>query len=57
MLLTLPPQAIISGLNAEIKGAPESLKVKEGFDYRVIKAPEGYSTINRNKKILMRVTD
>ena len=57
MLLTLPPQAIISGLNSEIVVPQEALKAKTGFDYRVVRAPENYTTINRNKKLLMRVAD
>ena len=61
MLLTLPPQAVISGLNAEIKvnsqtdDADELLRV--GYDYRIVRAPEDFSTIFLNKKLLVRVED
>ena len=52
MLLTLPPQALISGLNSE-KANQKTSK----YQYRVIKAPQGYTYIHRNKKLLMRVED
>ena len=72
MLLTLPPSAIISGINAEVKLPNDDIQhranllgedltnddgKREGFDYRITRAPEGYSIIYRNKKLLIRAEE
>ena len=71
MLLTLPPSAIISGINGELKLPNENQHLanllgedrtdtdgkREGFDYRIIRAPDGYSMIYRNKKLLIRAEE
>ena len=65
VLLTLPTQAIISGLNAEarpqiVEPQEESKTTKEElhrYQYRIIKAPQGVSYLFRNKKLLMRIEE
>ena len=32
-------------------------ETRHGYDYRVIRAPEGYATIYRNKKLLIRAEE
>ena len=50
MLLTLPYQALISGLNPGVVGG-------EKYNYCIMKTPVSCKYIKRNCKLLMRVSE